>query len=140
MPRRFHAAVGSISVLAVFALPALAAELEAAQARKFIVGRHWNFHCFEGTTGSGRVLADGSISGTYREHGDGPTRQQSYPPATFEVHAGLLCADGQRLLGVFTPCFTINQKDDASFRGSIRWLPFLRCDFKEDNPRYAAPE
>jgi hypothetical protein len=129
----FRAAVRGTFVLAIISPPALAAELESVQARKFIVGRHWSFHCFEGTTGSGRVLADGSISGVYREHGDGPIRQQSYPPATFEVRQGLLCADGQRLFGVFTPCFTINQRDRESFHGSIRWLPFLSCDFKEDS-------
>jgi hypothetical protein len=114
-------------------LPAFAAELEAVQAKRFIVGRRWLFHCFEGTVGSGSVLSDGSVSGTYREHGSGPIRQHSYPPGTFDASRGLLCASGQRLFGIFTPCFTINQKDRESFRGSIRWLPFLHCDFKEDN-------
>ena len=43
----------------IAAAPAMAAELKPEEARHFIAGKHFSYTCFEGTTGSGRINADG---------------------------------------------------------------------------------
>ena len=44
---------------------AAAEELGPDQARAFIVGKLFEYSCFDGTTGRGRMLPDGSVVGTY---------------------------------------------------------------------------
>jgi hypothetical protein len=36
---------------------------------------------------------------------------------------------------MFSPCFTVNQIDSRSFRGSISGLGFAYCDFVRRTPR-----
>ena len=46
------------------ALPAVAGEMSADEARQFVIGKTFSYTCFEGTRGQGRVNFDGSIAGT----------------------------------------------------------------------------
>ena len=45
---------------------ALAEDLNPEQARAFVVGKLFSYTCFEGTAGSGRIFADGSVVGTIK--------------------------------------------------------------------------
>src|SRR5437773_8534874 len=56
----------------VASMPAVAEEMRAEEARAFVVGNFFSFTCFEGTSGEGRVNADGSVVGTIRLGGSGP--------------------------------------------------------------------
>ena len=61
-------------------------------ARKFVVENLFSFSCFEGTSGEGRVHADGSIVGAVRLAGTEPTRYASLPPRTLRVGGDAICA------------------------------------------------
>ena len=50
----------------VSALPAQAQEMRAEEARRFVIGKLFSYTCFDGTSGAGRVYADGSVIGTIR--------------------------------------------------------------------------
>ena len=50
----------------VTAVPAQAAEMKADEARRFIIGKLFSYTAFYGTSGAGRVYADGSVIGTIR--------------------------------------------------------------------------
>ncbi len=54
------------------AVPAVAGNMGADEARRFVVGNLFSFTCFEGTSGEGRVYADGSVGGVIRLGGSGP--------------------------------------------------------------------
>ncbi|MDO8875973.1 MAG: hypothetical protein Q7V40_07685 [Pseudolabrys sp.] len=45
------------------ALPAMAGEMSAEEARRFVIGKTFSYNCFEGPRGQGRVHADGSVVG-----------------------------------------------------------------------------
>jgi hypothetical protein len=117
----------------IAAMPALAGELKPEEAKHFIAGKHFSYSCFEGTTGSGRVNADGSVAGTIQVRGSGPTRFVTLPVGTIRVQPDSICATVRGL--PFQPCFSINQTDAKSFRGSISGLGFAYCDFTHRNPR-----
>ena len=68
-------------------MPAIAAEMRAEEARSFVVENLFSFTCFEGTSGEGRVHADGSVEGAIRLGGSGPTRYATLPPGTLRVRA-----------------------------------------------------
>jgi hypothetical protein len=53
------------------ALPAVAGNMGVDEARAFVVGNLFSFTCFEGTSGEGRVYADGSVGGVIRLGGGG---------------------------------------------------------------------
>jgi hypothetical protein len=117
----------------IAAAPAIAAELNPEEARHFIAGKHFSYTCFEGTNGAGRINADGSVIGTIQIRGSGPTRFVMMPPGTIRVQADSICAS---LRGTwFTPCFSVNQIDARSFRGSVSGLGFAYCDFTRHNAR-----
>jgi hypothetical protein len=63
------------------ALPAFAGEMTAAQARRFVVGKTFVYHCFEGTRGQGRVRADGSVVGSIQFQGHGRRHFAALPAA-----------------------------------------------------------
>jgi len=44
-------------------VPAVAGEMRAEEARQFVADKLFSFTCFEGTSGEGRVHADGSVGG-----------------------------------------------------------------------------
>ena len=117
----------------VAAVPVVAAELKPEEARHLIAGKHFSYTCFDGTTGAGRINADGSVIGTIQVRGSGPVRLVSLPVGTIRVQPDSICAS---LNGSWVqPCFTVNQTDPRSFRGAISGLPFAYCDFTRRNSR-----
>jgi hypothetical protein len=117
----------------IAAIPALAGELRPEQAKQFIAGKHFSYTCFEGSSGSGRVNADGSVAGTIQVRGAGPVHFVTLPTGTIRVQPDSICASVHGL--PFQPCFAVNQIDGRSFRGSISGLGFAYCDFTRRNPR-----
>ncbi len=112
---------------------ALAEDLSPEQARAFVVGKLFTYTCFEGTAGSGRIFADGSVVGTIRFRGQGETRFATLPAGTIRVDGAAMCA---HLAGLpITPCFRVQKLSYHSFRGSIAGLGFAYCDFRQRNPR-----
>jgi hypothetical protein len=109
-----------------FAAPALAEPLNAEAARHFVAGKLFSFTCFEGTTGSGRIFADGSVAGVVRM-GGGNTRFMHLPPGTLYAKSEGICSNMKGAL--FNPCFDLNRTSDKSFRGAISGLSFAYCDF-----------
>jgi hypothetical protein len=117
----------------VAAMPAWAGELKPEEAKRFIAGKYFSYTCFEGTTGAGRINADGSVVGTIQAGGAGSTRLVTLPTGTIRVQPDSICASLRGML--FQPCFTIEQTDARSFRGSIAGLGFAYCDFTRRNPK-----
>lgn len=107
--------------------PAMAGEMKAEEARKFVVGKLFSFTCFEGTRGAGRVFADGSVAGQIQFRGSGPVRFASLPANTVRVKGESVCASVKGM--PIEPCFNLNQTDSKSFRGSVWGLGFAYCDF-----------
>jgi hypothetical protein len=117
----------------IAAMPARAGELKPAEAKHFIAGKYFSYTCFEGTTGAGRINADGSVVGTIQVRGSGPVQLVALPTGTIRVQPDSICAS---LRGMpFQPCFTVQQTDARSFRGAISGLGFAYCDFTRRNPR-----
>ncbi len=111
----------------------IAEELGPEQARAFVVGKLFAYNCFEGTSGVGRIFSDGSVVGTIRMRGQGPTRFATLPAGTIRIDGGSMCA---HLSGMpFTPCFRVQKIDYRSFRGSLSGMGFAYCDFNQRNPR-----
>ncbi|MEJ2432430.1 MAG: hypothetical protein P8Y53_04405 [Pseudolabrys sp.] len=110
------------------ALPAFAGEMTAAQARRFVVGKTFVYHCFEGTRGEGRVYANGSVAGTIQFQGRGRTHYAALPAGTLRVVGGSVCASLRGL--PFQPCFNLERTGAGSFRGSISGLGFAYCSFR----------
>ena len=62
------------------AVPAIAGEtMSAEEARRFVIGKLFNYTCFEGTRGQGRVLSDGSVVGSIQFQGAGQVRHAALP-------------------------------------------------------------
>jgi len=119
------------------AAPALAGELRPEEARHFIAGKHFAYTCFEGTTGAGRINADGSVIGTIQIRGAGPVRFVTLPVGTIQMQPNSICASLKGLM--FQPCFSVNQTDAKSFRGALSGLSFAYCDFtRRSGPRFEA--
>ena len=107
--------------------PAGAEEMRAIEARDFIVGDHFAYTCFDGTTGNGRIYADGSVAGYVQLGGTGPRRYLVLPSGTLKTYGERFCAS---LRGVpFEPCFNIERTSQVSFRGSVLGLDFAYCTF-----------
>jgi hypothetical protein len=126
----------SLLVLAgiVGAIPAQAGELRPEEAKRFVAGKLFSYTCFEGTTGLGRIYADGSVHGTIQIRGSGPVHAMSLPSGTVKVQPDSICASVRGM--PFRPCFSVNQIDSRSFRGAISGLGFAYCDFvRRSNPR-----
>jgi hypothetical protein len=108
-------------------VPAAAQELTPARAERFVVGKTFAFSCFDGTTGAGRIHADGSVAGTLQMKGTGLLRHARLPAGTLQVKGERVCAS---LKGMpFEPCFNVQQTGAQSFRGSISGFGFAYCDF-----------
>ena len=113
--------------------PALAQQMSAQEARRFVVGKTFVFSCFEGTRGAGRIHADGSVAGTIQFRGSGPVRWAQLPAGTVLVRGESVCAN---VRGVpFQPCFNLQKTSHRSFRGSISGLGFASCEFTRHNGR-----
>ena len=124
----------AIIVMAVLtAMPALAGDMGAEEARRFVTGKLFSYNCFEGTRGAGRVFADGSVVGTVQFQGAGPMRRAFLPAGTLKVKGAYVCAS---LRGMpIEPCFNLSRTDGNGFRGAISGLGFAYCDFNRQNPR-----
>ena len=112
MLRGFALTVGLLA-----ALPAAAGEMNADEARRFVIGKMFSYTCFEGTRGQGRVNSDGSVAGSIQFQGAGPVRYAHLPANTLQVKGEAVCASLRGLL--FQPCFNLERVSDTSFRGSV---------------------
>jgi hypothetical protein len=118
----------AVVIVALFiSNPAVAENLDAEAARRFVVGKLFAFTCFDGSRGAGRIYGDGSVMGTIQFRGSGSVRSVWLPAGTLKVKGETACAS---LNGVpFEPCFDLNKMNDQSFRGSISGANFAYCDF-----------
>jgi hypothetical protein len=100
--------VGACVIGLLAALPSMASaeELTAEQARHFVVGKTFNYSCFEGTRGRGRVLHDGSVVGSIQFQGAGKVRYAALPANTLHVKDGSVCATLNLL--PFEQCFRVS--------------------------------
>ena len=106
--------------------PAMAGEMTASEARHFVVDKLFSYTCFDGTRGTARVHADGSVDGSIQVRGGLP-RYGRMPLGTLRVGGDRVCA---YLRGsMMQPCFYLERTNDNSFRGSIAGLSFAYCDF-----------
>lgn len=125
---------GAVLCACAFAVTsAFAEDLAPEQARAFIAGKLFAYHCFDGTSGIGRILADGSVMGTIRPPGSREVRFANLPAGTITVTRSSVCAHLSSL--PVSPCFRVQKTDYRSFRGSISGLGFAYCDFHQRNPR-----
>lgn len=131
MLRAFAVLVGLVA-----ALPATAGEMTVAEARHFVVGKTFYYHCFEGTRGQGRIYADGSVVGYIQFQGAGRVRYAALPAGTLRVRGQAVCASLRGL--PIHPCFNLEKLSDDSFRGSIAGLGFAYCKFTRRHQRVEA--
>jgi hypothetical protein len=122
-----------VALAAGLLAPAIAGEMGADEARRFVMGKMFNYTCFEGTRGQGRVLPDGSVVGSIQFRGAGQTRYAALPPGTIKVNGESVCAQVRGL--PVQPCFNLVRIDNQSFRGSISGLGFAYCEFTRHNAR-----
>ena len=121
----------AVGVLA--AVPAIAGEMSAEEARRFVIGKMFTYTCFEGTRGQGRVHADGSVVGSIQLQGSGPVRYAALPAGTLRVKGEAVCASLRGL--PVEPCFNLQRIDTNSFRGSVSGLGFAYCEFTRNQGR-----
>ncbi len=127
----------ALFAVAIFsAVPAVAGNMGADEARRFVVGNLFSFTCFEGTSGEGRVHADGSVGGAIRLGGSGPPQYATLPPGTLRVRGDAICA---LISGMpFEVCFDLDRTGAKSFRGSVAAMsPLASCQFCMARPRVA---
>ena len=118
------------------AMPAVAGEMNADEARRFVVGKMFTYECFEGTRGQGRIYADGSVVGSIQFQGSGPVRYAHLPPGTLHAQGASVCASLRGL--PIQPCFSLQKTSETSFRGAISGLGFAACEFKRHYGRAEA--
>jgi len=107
--------------------PALAGQMNAEEARRFVFGKVFAFTCFDGTRGAGRVLDDMGAAGAVQFSGAGPVRHLRLPGNTLQIRGQAVCAS---IKGIpFEPCFNLEKRDERSFRGSVSGMSFAYCDF-----------
>ena len=123
----------ALTVGLLAAVPAIAGEMSADEARRFVIGKLFNYTCFEGTRGQGRVLSDGSVVGSIQFRGAGQMRYAHMPPGTLKVKGEAVCASVRGL--PLEPCFNLQRLDNNSFRGSISGLGFASCEFTRHHGR-----
>ena len=100
MVRRVALLVGLLA-----AVPAVAGEMNADEARRFVIGKMFSYTCFEGTRGQGRVHSDGSVVGSIQFRGQGQVRYAALPPGTLRVKGESVCASlrGLPMRALFQP-------------------------------------
>ena len=86
-------------------LPAMAGEMSAEEARRFVIGKLFTYTCFEGTRGQGRIHADGSVVGSIQLQGAGRMRYAALPAGTLRVKGESVCASLRGL--PIEPCFNL---------------------------------
>src|ERR1700751_2553719 len=107
--------------------PALAGQMSAEEARRFVAGKVFVFTCFDGTRGAGRILDDMGVAGAVQFNGSGPVRHVRLPGNTLHIRGQAVCASLRGL--PFEPCFNLDKRDERSFRGSVSGMSFSYCDF-----------
>ena len=108
--------------------PAMAGQMSAEEARRFVSGKVFAFTCFDGTRGAGRILDDMGAAGSVQFSGSGPIRHVRLPGNTLQIRGQAVCAS---LRGIpFEPCFNLDKQDEVSFRGSVSGMSFAYCDFR----------
>ena len=112
-------AVAVVTLLAFS--PALAENLDAEAARRFIVGKLFTFTCADGSRGAARVYDDGSLIGTIQFHGSEQPRPVWLPAETLKLTGETVCASLNRT----ELCFALSKTSDQSFRASVTGLDFL---------------
>ena len=128
-----------IAVAAFAAVPAQAQQMNAREARAFVVGKLFSYQCFEGTRGTGRIMENGAVAGTIQFRGNGATRYAMLPHYTIRVVGERVCASVKGL--PFEPCFNLVKTSHNSFRGSVSGMGFAYCDFvRRDRPIIASAE
>ena len=115
------------------AVPAIAGEMSAQEARRFVIGKIFSYTCFEGTRGQGRVHPDGSVVGSIQFRGEGPMRYAALPAGTLRVKGEAVCASLRGL--PIEPCFNLERTSEYSFRGSVSGLGFAYCEFTGNQGR-----
>ena len=123
----------ALTVGLLAALPAVAGEMSADEARRFVIGKMFNYTCFEGTRGQGRINSDGSVAGSIQFQGSGPVRYAQLPANTLQVRGESVCASLRGL--PLQPCFNLERTSDNTFRGSISGLGFASCEFSRHGGR-----
>ena len=116
------------------AVPAVAGEMSAEEARRFVIGKLFSYTCFEGTRGQGRVYADGSVVGSIQFRGEGPVRYAALPAGTLQVKR----RSGLRLAARPADRALLQSRADRcgnSFRGSVQGLGFAYCEFTRNQGR-----
>ncbi|HMK80377.1 MAG TPA: hypothetical protein VK438_12050 [Xanthobacteraceae bacterium] len=115
-----------LSVIAA-ATPSLAETMGADAARRFVANKQFSFTCFEGSVGSGRIGADGSVAGVIRIRGEAPTRFIHLPAGTLFARGESVCSYVKGAL--FNPCFNLEKTGANTFRGAVSGFGFAYCDF-----------
>lgn len=116
------------AILTLISSGSVAAQrLDADEAQQFVVGKLFEFTCFDGSHGAGRIYKDGSVAGTIQIHGSGPVYSASLPEGTVKIKGENVCAslDGLPL----EPCFDVNRTGNQTFRGSLLGMNWAYCDF-----------
>jgi hypothetical protein len=108
-------------------VPAMAGQMNAEEARRFVFGKVFTFTCFDGTRGAGRILEDMGAAGSVQFSGSGPIRHVRLPGNTLQIRGQAVCASLRGL--PFEPCFNLDKQDEVSFRGSVSGMGFAYCDF-----------
>lgn len=120
------AACAALTMAAI--VPASAETLTPEAAKSFVIGRTFSYKCFEGTTGAGRILPDGSVAGTIQIRGQGNMRYVTLPAGTLLTNGPAVCA---KLKGVaYQPCFSVEKTSATSFRGSLAGFDKMWCTFE----------
>src|SRR3954453_10784732 len=101
--------VGTVFAAVVVA-PALAGQMNADEARRFVSGKVFAFTCFDGTRGAGRILDDMGATGSIQFSGSGPIRHLRLPGNTLQVRGQSVCASLKGL--PFEPCFNLDKRDE----------------------------
>jgi hypothetical protein len=115
----------TVAVAAI--VPAMAGQMNAEEAKRFVTGKVFSFTCFDGTRGAGRILDDMGALGSVQFSGSGPVRHVRLPGNTLQIRGQAVCAS---LRGIpFEPCFNLDKQDEVSFRGSVSGMSFAYCDF-----------
>jgi hypothetical protein len=112
---------------------ASAADLSAEETKRFVAGKLFAYTCFEGTTGQGRIFADGSVVGSIQVRGEGPVRYVALPAGTLKIKGDSYCATMRGL--PFEPCFNVDKTSHQSFRGSVYGFRLAYCDFSRRSAR-----
>lgn len=112
-----------------------AGDLKPDEARRLIAGKWWSFRCSEGTTGFGRILANGSVSGEIK-HPRSAAVWHSLPSQTVVLRSDSICASVPFGSSTLYPCFSFNKIDARRLRGNVSspwWMWALwgkrYCDF-----------